>query len=634
MKKIKIFVSNRIDLKSEPVDNPLFVPVRCGAVYDKRIFPKMKGDNTGDNISEMRMAMGECTIQYWAWKNAKADYYGLCHYRRFLNFSNETFPTSEGFIFEKDKISKTADKYGLTDYKKMRKIIEENDVLIATKIPTTEILRVFPPATNMYELWVNHAPKLATKSTIDTLLDIVKEKFPQYGNAAEGYFNQNLHLGYNLFVIKKDLFFPMCEFEFGVIDELRKRISSKELEIYNERTLGFLMEVLYSIFVFYLETETDVKIKELQPIMYLDAEPEKVSIKDKIKRVANNLLPAYRVANRIEERQLELMSEISGLKNQLKTLSQISQKMEMLLWLQEPVYPDNIDDVKKRFWSSFPKASGDLEIIQQGNSILLFRLKDICDELGIKFWLHGGTLIGALRHGGAVPWDDDIDVCIMRPDFEKLKKHLSESGTCYTIKQFYYHGFSCRSYRFTRNDVDSNCFVDVFVYDYFNFNGIEYKELSKRTNIMKKALIRNFRNIMQNHNCIGENLTLDESPELKRELDILLESTTPDYSIIKINECDGVSWGLENAFNVATFKYSRIFKISEIFPLAECTYFGRKFYIPKNYREYIKISDGFDYLDMPKNMGIAGHYNEYFANDEEIDKVKQLLELESFNKES
>ena len=72
---IKIFVSHRIDLDSETIDNPLYVPVRCGAVYDEREDVRMLGDDTGENISERRMSFCELTVQYWAWKNVKVDYY-------------------------------------------------------------------------------------------------------------------------------------------------------------------------------------------------------------------------------------------------------------------------------------------------------------------------------------------------------------------------------------------------------------------------------------------------------------------------------------------------------------------------------------------------------------------------------
>ncbi len=54
-------------------------------------------------------------------------------------------------------------------------------------------------------------------------------------------------------------------------------------------------------------------------------------------------------------------------------------------------------------------------------SIEIYRdLKNFCDQHGLKVYLHGGTLIGAIRHKGYIPWDDDIDVCMSRPDYRKM----------------------------------------------------------------------------------------------------------------------------------------------------------------------------------------------------------------------
>lgn len=63
MSKIQIFVSHRIDINSELIDNPIYIPVRCGAVFDKQNPMNILGDNTGDNISEKRMSFCEFTVQ-------------------------------------------------------------------------------------------------------------------------------------------------------------------------------------------------------------------------------------------------------------------------------------------------------------------------------------------------------------------------------------------------------------------------------------------------------------------------------------------------------------------------------------------------------------------------------------------
>lgn len=61
-----------------------------------------------------------------------------------------------------------------------------------------------------------------------------------------------------------------------------------------------------------------------------------------------------------------------------------------------------------------------LEEIKAEELSLLLKLDSVCKNNGLRYTLCGGTLLGAVRHKGFIPWDDDIDVAMPRPDFDKL----------------------------------------------------------------------------------------------------------------------------------------------------------------------------------------------------------------------
>lgn len=63
---------------------------------------------------------------------------------------------------------------------------------------------------------------------------------------------------------------------------------------------------------------------------------------------------------------------------------------------------------------------GNLKLLHDLLFKILCEFDRICQKHGIKYFLGGGTLLGAVRHGGMIPWDDDMDVMMLRPDYEKF----------------------------------------------------------------------------------------------------------------------------------------------------------------------------------------------------------------------
>lgn len=69
-----------------------------------------------------------------------------------------------------------------------------------------------------------------------------------------------------------------------------------------------------------------------------------------------------------------------------------------------------------------------MQEVQQVSLAILKQVAEICEKLELKYALVYGTLIGAIRHKGFIPWDDDLDIMMPRNDYEKLLNYFKERG--------------------------------------------------------------------------------------------------------------------------------------------------------------------------------------------------------------
>lgn len=131
---------------------------------------------------------------------------------------------------------------------------------------------------------------------------------------------------------------------------------------------------------------------------------------------------------------------------------------------------------------------------------ILLETKNFCENKHLKYYLAGGTLLGAIRHKGFIPWDDDIDICMPRKDYEYFVKNFFCNKKKLEIRSNLLNNLDAPfakivdlntiiDSKFDESEVNKHLWIDIFPVDGLPGNLREVEEIYNKCNFYRKILM-------------------------------------------------------------------------------------------------------------------------------------------------
>jgi lipopolysaccharide cholinephosphotransferase len=265
------------------------------------------------------------------------------------------------------------------------------------------------------------------------------------------------------------------------------------------------------------------------------------------------------------------------------------------------------------FSQMFPdnRLEGDTPLRQAQLVMLrILRIVDyICRKHHIRYWFCSGTLLGAVRHKGFIPWDDDLDIAMMREEYDKFiriaKTELPDDLFLQTrdTEQAYDNLPSPCKIRDTKSLIlmehslkkkyHQGIFIDIFPFDRYHKNGMK-RRIERELKKTNRVICRCYDAEIGKQTSFYKRILAFFRPVFYYSILCYLKIVRP---IIRKNGSLGDSRCLVgHGFDTPWIKY---YELSDLFPLQESEFEGYMFFIPNKPDRYLKPIYGPDYMTPP-----------------------------------
>ncbi len=235
---------------------------------------------------------------------------------------------------------------------------------------------------------------------------------------------------------------------------------------------------------------------------------------------------------------------------------------------------------------------------------LLKVVDKVAVEHNINYWLDGGTLLGAVRHNGFIPWDDDIDICLLKEDYDKLIpllhsyiKNISDYGLMY-YKTGILHWedfFINHNVIFINNGLKKNLRIDIIPMKLIKDTENDKKKDKYKTDIANFFVFGKTKYYPEIKNKYKFN-SLKKAIESKNDF---FNFFINDYLNKETDKEDKKELLINYPFNdIYVSRERKYYNYSDVFPLTKIKFEGIEFSSPKNSDIYLKKLYG-NYYELP-----------------------------------